>query len=264
MFKPVDDDSLPRADRRPVTTTHHGITLVDDYAWLKAPNWQAVMRDPAVLDPEIRAYLEAENAYADGALADTRDLQQTLFAEMKGRIKEDDSSVPAPDGPYAYFSRYREGGQHPLICREPRDGGAEQVLLDGDALAAGKAFFHSAAARHSPDHRRLAWSCDEAGSEFYTARVRDLATGADLADVVPEVSGAAVWTADASAFYYVRLDAQHRPTRVFRHRLGTHGSRRRARLRSDRSRSISSASPSCSPANSRRFRCTITRPRNAG
>ena len=88
-------------------------------------------------------------------------------------------------------------------------------------MAAGKAFFVLGGSAHSPDHRKLAWSYDEAGSELYTARVRDLATGADLADVVPEVSGATVWTADASAFYYVRLDAQHRPTRVFRHRLGT-------------------------------------------
>src|SRR5215472_3062550 len=113
----------------------HGVTLTDEYAWLKAPNWQAVMRDPAVLDPAIRAYLEAENAHADAALARTRALQDELFAEMKGRIKEDDSSVPAPDGAYAYFRRYREGGQHPLICRMPRDGAAgaaEEVLLDAD------------------------------------------------------------------------------------------------------------------------------------
>jgi len=221
VLKPVHDQDLPRADRRPVATTHHGMTLVDDYAWLKAPNWQAVMRDPAELDPAIRSYLEAENAHADAALAGTRDLQAELFAEMKGRIKEDDSSVPAPDGAYAYFGRYREGGQHPLICRMPRDGGPEEVLIDGDAMGAGKAFFVLGGSAHSPDHRKLAWSYDEAGSELYTARVRDLTTGADLADVVPEVSGAAVWTADASAFYYVRLDAQHRPTRVFRHRLGT-------------------------------------------
>ena len=221
MFRPIDDRDLPRAARRPLATTRHGVTLVDDYAWLKAPNWQDVMRDPAALDPEIRAHLEAENAHADAALADTRELQATLFAEMKGRIKQDDASVPTPDGGYAYFSRHREGGQHPLICRMPRDGGREEVLLDGDALGAGKAFFQLGASAHSPDHTKLAWSCDEAGSELYTARVRDLASGKDLPDLVPEVSGAVAWTTDGSAFYYVRLDAQHRPSRVYRHRLGT-------------------------------------------
>ncbi len=217
----VADTALPHAARRPVTTTRHGVTLTDDYAWLKAPNWQAVMRDPVVLDPAIRAYLEAENTHADAALADTRALQDTLFAEMRGRIKEDDSSVPSPDGRYAYFYRYREGGEHPVICRAPRDGGPEEIMLDGDALGAGKAYFQLGASAHSPDHRLLAWSSDEAGSELYVARVRELATGADLVDSVPDVAGAPVWVADASAFYYVRLDAQQRPTRVFRHRLGT-------------------------------------------
>src|ERR1700739_2150436 len=89
-FEPVDERKVPRAEKRPVTQTRHGVTLTDDYAWLKAPNWQAVMRDAAVLDPVIRAYLEAENAHADAALGRTRALQDELFAEMKGRIKEDD------------------------------------------------------------------------------------------------------------------------------------------------------------------------------
>jgi oligopeptidase B len=211
----------PRADKRPVRTTLHGVTLVDDYAWLRAENWQEVMRDPAALDPAIRAYLEAENDYAALVLRDTEMLQYRLFGEMKGRIKEDDSSVPSPDGAHAYYIRYREGGQHPVFCRAPRAGGAEQVLLDGDALAAGKPFFQLGGSQHSPDHRLLAWSADETGSEFYTLRVRDLEGGADLPDVVPDTSGAAVWTADASAFYYTRLDANHRPSRVYRHRLGT-------------------------------------------
>ena len=211
----------PRAERRPKSMTRHGITLSDDYAWLRADNWREVMRDPTSLDPEIRAYLGEENAYTAAALARTEALQQALFAEMKGRIKEDDSTVPSPDGPHAYYVRYREGGQHPIICREPRDGGSEQVLLDGDALAAGKPFFQLGGMAHSPDHRLLAWSADDKGSEIDTLRVRDLAAGEDLPDLVPDVSGAPVWLADASAFYYVRLDANHRPSRIYRHRLGT-------------------------------------------
>ncbi|RAI39713.1 S9 family peptidase [Rhodoplanes roseus] len=211
----------PRVAERPSVSVHHGVTLTDEYAWLRDPNWQAVMRDPSVLDPEIRAVLEAENAHADAALAPTAALQETLFAEMKGRIKEDDAGVPSPDGPFAYYSRHREGGEHPLYCRIPRDGGPEEILLDGDALGAGKAFFHLGGTDHSPDHRLLAWSADDRGSEFFTVRVRDLATGEDLADVVPEVSGGVIWASDARAFYYVRLDEQHRPSKVFRHRLGT-------------------------------------------
>jgi oligopeptidase B len=211
----------PRAERRTAISMYHGAALTDDYAWLKAPNWREVMREPDKLDPAIRAYLVAENDYTAAMMRHTEALQAALFAEMKGRIKEDDSTVPSPDGPHAYFTRYREGGQHPVVCRRPRDGGTEEVLLDGDALAAGKAYFQLGGAEHSPDHRLLAWSADDKGSEYYALRVRDLARAADLADVVPDIAGGVVWTADASALYYVKLDANHRPSRVYRHRLGT-------------------------------------------
>src|SRR4029079_16238825 len=172
----------PRAEQRPLERTLHDVRLVDEYAWLKAENGREVMRDPFQLDPAIRACLQAENDYCERALAGTKSLQDTLFAEMKGRIKEDDSSVPQPDGPYAYYARYRQGGQHPLLCREPRDSSDtasaqtsgerphEQLLLDGDALARGKAFFRLGDTEHSPVHRLLAWLADDAGSELYTAR----------------------------------------------------------------------------------------------
>jgi oligopeptidase B len=211
----------PRAVPRPASVVRHGITLTDEFAWLKDPDWQAVMRDPALLDADIRAYLEAENAYADAALSGTVALQDALFAEMKGRIKEDDASVPAADGPYAYFSRHREGGQHPLICREPRGGGVTETILDGDALAAGKPFFRIGATAHSPDHRLLAWSADDSGAELFSVRVRDIAGGVDLPDLVTETTGGIVWSLDGAAFYYVRVDRHHRPVSVHRHRLGS-------------------------------------------
>jgi oligopeptidase B len=195
--------------------------LTDEFAWLKDPNWQAVMRDPALLDPDIRAYLEAENAYAEAALAGTVALQDALFAEMKGRIKEDDTSVPAADGPYAYFVGHREGGQHPLICREPRGGGAVETILDGDALAAGKPFFRIGATAQSPDHRLLAWTADDSGAELFSVRIRDIAGAVDLPDLVNETTGGIVWSQDGAAFYYVRVDRNHRPVSVHRHRLGT-------------------------------------------
>ena len=131
----------PSAARRPNIATWHSVELVDDYAWLKAANWQDVMRDPAVLDPEIRAYLEAENAYCEAQLAETRGLQDDLFGEMRGRLKEDDSSVPAPDGPFAYSTGFVAGGQYPLVSRRARSGGDETVLLDGNVEAEGKPYW---------------------------------------------------------------------------------------------------------------------------
>ncbi len=209
----------PIAEKRPVTATYHGVTLTDDYAWLRADNWQHVMRDPAVLDPAIRAHLEAENAWTEVALADTRALQETLLAEMKGRIKEDNQWVPSLDGPWLYNHRFVIGGQYPLIVRTPSDGGNEQILIDGNKEAEGKAYWRLGITTHSPDHRWLAYAVDDIGSELFTLHIRDLLTGKDLADVLPDTRGG-VW-ANNDVLFYVRRDANHRPLTVWRHIRGT-------------------------------------------
>ncbi len=210
----------PLAEKRPSVRTCHGQKLTDEYAWLKAENWQEVLRDPKVLPKDIRKLLDAENRYTEALLAPTKSLQRKLVREMRARIKEDDSEVPAPDGPYAYFNRFRDGGQHPLICRKLREGGRARTMLDGDKLAKGKPFFNLGSAAHSPSHGRLAWSADDKGSEFHTLRIRDLKTGRDLQDVIADTDGDVLWSGDSSAIYFVRLDDKHRPSRVFRHRIG--------------------------------------------
>ncbi|MEZ5815779.1 MAG: S9 family peptidase [Hyphomicrobiaceae bacterium] len=213
----------PRAERRPVTSAHHGTPLVDEYGWLRAPNWQDVMRDPSVLDPAIRAHLEAENAYTEARLAHTKPLQTALFEEMKARIKEDDTSVPSPDGPYEYQVGYVVGGQYPRLLRRPRGGneGSETVLLDGNAEAQGKAYWQLGGGSHSHDHRLMAYAVDDKGSELFTVRIRDLATGKDLDDCIPDTRGGVVWARDGKTFFYVRLDDNHRPLYVYRHTVGT-------------------------------------------
>ncbi|MGM4916101.1 S9 family peptidase [Tardiphaga sp. 813_E8_N1_3] len=221
MTKQTSSMPAPVAPRHPHSFTTHGITVSDDYAWLKDAKWQEVLRDPSVLEPEIRTYLEAENAYTDSLLGGTAALQTKLVAEMRGRIKEDDSSVPSPDGPYAYLRKFREGGQHELFGRMPRDGGEVTIILDGDKLAANHKYFKFGGARHSPDHALEAWSADVKGSEYFTIRVRDWATGNDLDDVVEETDGGVVWTHDCKAFFYVKLDDNHRPMQVWLHRLGS-------------------------------------------
>jgi oligopeptidase B len=197
------------------------MTVVDDYAWLKDADWQEVLRDPQVLNADIRKHLEAENDYTESLLGHTAGLQKTLVAEMRGRIKEDDSSVPSPDGPYAYLRKFREGGQHEMFGRSARDGGEIEIVLDGDELAADHDYFKFGGARHSPDHRLEAWSADIKGSEYFSIRVRNWADGTDLIDLVEETDGSVVWSADSSAFFYVKLDDNHRPMQVWRHRLGS-------------------------------------------
>ena len=211
----------PATEERPVSDTRHGITRVDEFAWLRADNWQEVFRDPSLLDPAIRSHLEAENTYQQALMADTEILRKTLFQEMKGRIKEDDSSVPMKDGPFAYGSSYKKGGEQPRFFRTPRDGGTEEIILDGDHEAEGKPYFHLGGIEHTSDHKRLLWSFDDKGSEFFTLKIRDLATGGDLADVVTDTAGSGVWDAGNTGFFYTRLDPNHRPSKIFYHSLGT-------------------------------------------
>ena len=212
----------PRAEKQPRVETWHGHEKRDDYHWLKAENWQQVMQDPAVLPSKIRAFLEGENAYHEAIMADTAALQEKLFAEMKGRIKEDDSSVPAPDGPWSYYSSFVTGGQHPRYLRKARDlTGPEQMILDGNALAKGREYFRFGGIAMSPDQRLAAWSFDGNGSEFYELKVRDVAAGSDLPDLLQNTAGGATWAADGKTFFYTLQDENHRPLKTFRHRLGT-------------------------------------------
>ena len=212
-------DGAPVAERRRQTATFHGVTLIDDYAWLRAENWQEAMREPAALPSDIKAYLEAENAYYDAAMADTAALQEALVAEMRGRIKEDDSSVPQKDGPFAYARRYHEGAEHPSLVRTPRDGGQAETLIDLNKEAEGADYFVSGPMHASPDHKTLAWSADTNGSEYYALRFRNLESGAD-ADYQIEDVGSVAW-ADGDILFYVRVDENHRPNKLFRHVLGT-------------------------------------------
>ncbi|MBJ3774481.1 S9 family peptidase [Acuticoccus mangrovi] len=213
----------PSAERRPYEITRHGVTLSDPYAWLRAENWREVMADPSVLAPDIAAYLHAENDYADAALAPLKPLREELVKELRGRIAEDDWSVPTPDGYHAYGSRYTEGAEHPLIVRMSRAAGKavtpdapprdDEVLLDANQEAEGSAYFRLAAASHSPDHAQLAWAADRTGGELFTLSLRDLASGHDTV-LAERVTPGTAFAADSQTLLAVELDDNHRPCRV--------------------------------------------------
>jgi len=213
--------AAPVAVQKPSSDTRFGITRSDPYGWLRDDNWQAMFKDPSILQPDIRAHLEAENTYMEAAMADTAELQKTLFAEMRGRIKEDDSSIPSPDGPWAYGARFVTGGEQPIHFRLPRDGGDEQILIDGDKEAEGKDYFRLAGTSHSPDHARMVWSYDDKGSEFFTMRLRNLSDGSDLDDLIENTGGSGAWDAQSSGFFYTAVDENHRPTHIYYHKIGT-------------------------------------------
>lgn len=211
----------PVAKRVPHSHTHHGVVRDDPYAWLRADNWQEVMQKPETLDGQIRDYLEAENDFYEAEFGQpTAALQDKIYKEIRGRIKEDDSGVPSPDGAWAYNSRMLEGKQYPQVVRTPREGGPEQVLLDCN-IEAGEAYFGFAGAAHDPSHRTLAWAADRAGSEYYDIVLRDLETGIDSDEIIAETAGSYVWSSDSTSIYYAEYDDNHRPFRVRRHDIGT-------------------------------------------
>ncbi len=221
MTKSIAMPAPPVAPKHPFKDTRHAIERVDDFAWLRAENWREVMRDPSVLDEEIRTNLEAENAYAKAVMAGTKKLQKMLFEEMKGRIKEDDSSVPTNDGPYAYYTRTITGGQHPLFCRKLKRNDDDHVLIDGNKLAEPHAYFRIGGISHSPDHSMIAYAADTNGSEYYAVRILDAETGAEIGEPIPDTNGGAVWANNGKTLFYSKLDENHRPRQIFRHTLGT-------------------------------------------
>ena len=207
----------PKAPRQQRRIEQLGRVRQDDYAWMKDENWREVLHDPKALRADIREHLEAENAYTKAMLAPTEALQTELFEEMKGRIKADDSSVPEPDGAFEYYVRFEPGAEHPLHARRRRaPAAAEEVLIDADALAKGKAYFNLAHAEHSPDQALYAWAADEQGSEIYRVHVKDLATGETRGEPVEDCTGDFCWSQDSQWLFWVWRDAEGRPAKVFR------------------------------------------------
>jgi oligopeptidase B len=150
-------------------------------------------------------------------LASTEGLQAALFAEMKGRIKEDDASVPSPDGPWEYYSRYVIGAEHPVHARRPRGSQTgEQILLDEDALAKDKAYFQVGSASHSPDHALFAWAADEQGSEYFTIRLKDLASGQEVGAPIESAYGDFTFSPDSRYLFWIWRDENARPAKVYR------------------------------------------------
>ena len=217
----VSSQYPPRAKIIPKTFEEHGIQRTDNYAWLRSEKWQEVMQDPQLLEADIRTYLEAENAYQETVMCPTKELQKRLYSEMRGRIKEDDNSVPMPDGPYLYNKKFVTGGQYPHFTRCARSGEDEITILDGDQEAKGKLYFSIGNAKHSPHHSLFYWSSDDIGSEYYSIAIRDTETLQDQNYRIESASGDFIFSADERYGFYVRLDKSHRPSKVFRHEIGT-------------------------------------------
>jgi oligopeptidase B len=204
----------PVAVKRPHSATYHGVTLTDDYYWLKDQSY------PTIDDAEILNHLKAENAYFEAQMAPQAALTETIFQEMKGRVKEDDSSVPQKDGDYIYWSKYEEGAQYRKHYRKPVAGGPDQLILDENELAKGKDYFRLGAAEVSPDGKILAYAYDDNGSERFDLHFRNLGTGEDPKDVIPGTLSSIVWSSDSKGVVYGLANENWRTDNAWYHRLG--------------------------------------------
>ena len=201
----------PRAQKIPKSSTLHGDARVDDYFWLRDRN-----------SPEVTSYLEAENDYTQEMMKDTEELQQTLYDEMVARTKEDDASVPARKADYYYYTRREKGQNYAIHCRKQGSLDAEEeIILDENELAQEHDYFRVGIFSVSPDHNTLAYSVDTNGGESYALRFKDLSDGRDLAEIIEDTYYSFSWGNDNRTVFYTRIDAAHRPDRLFRHELGT-------------------------------------------
>lgn len=207
----------PVAKKIPVTIDQLGRTRVDDYQWMKDDNWQQVLRDPSIIKADVKEHLDAENAYREAMMRSTEPLQLELFEEMKGRIKEDDSSVPLPDGPWEYYGRFEAGQQHPLYCRRPKgQTTGEVVLLDANKLAEGKAYSSVGDTQHSRDHTLFAYAEDAQGSEVYRIYVKDIASDAFLGETIESAMGGFVFSADGQWIFWINRDDNGRSDKILK------------------------------------------------
>jgi len=204
----------PVAATRPHSFTRHGITIEDPWAWIRDPGY------PDVTDKDVLAYLAEENSFFDAAMAPHKPLSETLFQEMRGRIKEDESTVPQRDGDWIYWTDYETGGEYPRWWRKPAAGGADQLILDEPALAAGKEYFRLGEISASPDGRWLAYAYDDNGSERFEVRVKDLTTGELLPDAISGMLSEIVWTSDSKGFLYGVANENWRTDNARWHKLG--------------------------------------------
>ena len=179
-----------------------------------------MLRDPGTLEPAIHSHLEQENRRTESVLRPVAGLQDELARELRARVPDEDADVPVPDGQYAYYRRFEEGGEYPTLCRVRADKANEEILLDGNQEAAQAKFFRIGGSRHSPDHAILAYAADRKGSEKYEVRFLELPDRAELPDRLQETQGDLVWSLDSRQLYYTVLDDQHRPWQVRLHRLG--------------------------------------------
>jgi len=212
--------NIPKLRKQPTIKSCHNIDWEDEYAWVHQENILEVLKDGSKLLPEVKKYLEEENAFTKKTMAETEPLQKKLFEEIKGRIKLDDESLPFKDKQYEYWTKVTKEGNYSKKLRRKIGDNKIETYWDGDVEAKGKKFFSTGDIAVSNNDQLLAYSIDDKGSEYFTIYVRNIADNKIIEDPIPDTAGGITWSYDDQYFFYSKLDKFHRPKQIFRHKLG--------------------------------------------
>ena len=214
---------IPQLSKKAETKSCHNVTWTDDYSWVHQKNILEVLKDSSKLLPEVRKYLEEENKYTEFNLQDTKEFQKTLFNEIKGRIKLDDESLPFKDKSYEYWTKTTKKGNYSIKCRKKIGTDEVEEIWNGDKEKnkLKTEYFGVGDLEVSYNDKYLGYSLDLKGSEYFTIYIRNIKTGNLITEKIENTSGSINFSLDDQYIFYSKLDENHRPRSIFRHRIGS-------------------------------------------
>ena len=213
--------SIPKINKILNTVKIHNEELIDNYSWIKQKDWKEVILNPNKLNSQVKKYLDEENLFKENQLKDIKDIEKKLFEELKSKIKNEDNSVPKRDGDYLYGYKYNKNSEYPIYYRKNIIKNSEEIILDCEKKSKTHAYFNVASISHSHNHKSVAYNIDTNGSEYFSIFVEDIDKKEILSPEIKNTTGDIIWSLDNNYIFYVGLDQNHRPTKVFKHKIGS-------------------------------------------
>ena len=212
--------SIPKINKILNTVKIHNEELIDNYSWIKQKDWKEVILNPNKLNTQVKKYLDEEILFKEDQLKDIKDVEKKLFEELKSKIKNEDNSVPKKDGDYFYGYKYNKNSEYPIYYRKNIIKNSEEIILDCEKKSKRQAYFNVASISHSHNHKSVAYNIDTNGSEYFSIFVEDVDKKEILSPEIKNTTGDIIWSLDNNYIFYVGLDQNHRPTKVFKHKIG--------------------------------------------
>ena len=213
--------SVPKINKILKTVKIHNEELIDNYSWIKQKDWKEVILDPNKLNTQVKKYLDEENLFKEDQLKDIKDIEKKIFQELKSKIKNEDNSVPKKDGNYFYAYKYTKNSEYPIYYRKNITNNSEEIILDCEKKSKTHTYFNVTSISHSHNHKHVAYNIDTNGSEYFSIFIEDIEKKEILSPEIKNTTGNIIWSLDNNYIFYVGLDQNHRPTKVFKHKVGS-------------------------------------------